>query len=101
MRSCGSFSSASAHITFCTLIDVLRPQILSMALPQIIFAGLWLDSCVCACPLGSSPGACFSENRHPLFRDMRSPHVARFFVADGARLIEAHNGNPVADRKRE
>src|SRR5256885_5822656 len=29
-RSCGSLSSPTAHITFCTLIEVVRPQILSM-----------------------------------------------------------------------
>ena len=30
MRSNGSFISASAQITFCTLDEVLRPQIFSM-----------------------------------------------------------------------
>src|SRR5262249_49634177 len=30
MRSCGSSSSPTAHITFCTLIELLRPQILSI-----------------------------------------------------------------------
>src|SRR5690606_5666928 len=30
MRSCGRPSSPTAHITFCTLDDVLRPQILSI-----------------------------------------------------------------------
>src|SRR5262245_43928424 len=33
MRSCGSSSSPTAHITFCTLTEVLRPQILIMAPP--------------------------------------------------------------------
>src|SRR5262249_38714829 len=30
MRSCASLSSPSAHITFCTLIELLRPQIFSI-----------------------------------------------------------------------
>src|SRR6476659_7204674 len=34
MRSCGTPSSPSAHITFCTLTDVLRPQILIMIFPS-------------------------------------------------------------------
>ena len=33
MRYCGSSSSPTAHITFCTLTEVFRPQILIMALP--------------------------------------------------------------------
>src|SRR6516165_10566826 len=33
MRSCGSSSSPTAHITFCTLTEVFRPQILIMAPP--------------------------------------------------------------------
>src|SRR5215470_8545931 len=35
MRSCGSSSSPTAHITFCTLTEVFRPQILIMALPSL------------------------------------------------------------------
>src|SRR5262245_64101402 len=38
MRSCGSSSSPIAHITFCTLTEVLRPQIL------IIRPPLWMRS---------------------------------------------------------
>src|SRR5436309_13285369 len=30
MRSCASFSSPTAHITFCTFTEVVRPQILIM-----------------------------------------------------------------------
>src|SRR6266481_9676715 len=35
MRSCGSSSSPTAHITFCTLTEVFRPQILIMAFPSL------------------------------------------------------------------
>src|SRR5215218_5883421 len=34
MRSCGTPSSPSAHITFCTLTEVLRPQTLIMSFPS-------------------------------------------------------------------
>jgi hypothetical protein len=42
MRWCGSFISPIAHITFCTLDEVLRPQILIMACPlaPFVIAGL-------------------------------------------------------------
>src|SRR5262245_62415404 len=33
MRSCGRPSSPTAHITFCTLTEVFRPQILIIAIP--------------------------------------------------------------------
>src|SRR2546430_15996612 len=39
MRSCGSSSSPTAHITFCTLTEVFRPQILIMALPSLTCDG--------------------------------------------------------------
>src|SRR6476620_2406409 len=35
MRSHGSFSSPTAHIAFCTLDEVLRPHILSIAFSRI------------------------------------------------------------------
>src|SRR6516225_11236518 len=35
IRSCGSSSSPTAHITFCTFTEVLRPQILIMVPPLL------------------------------------------------------------------
>ncbi|CFU95976.1 Uncharacterised protein [Bordetella pertussis] len=35
MKVCGSASSRTAHMTFCTLTELSRPQIFSMSKPLV------------------------------------------------------------------
>src|SRR5205085_5582971 len=56
MRSHGSFSSPTAHIAFCTLDEVLRPHILSIAFSRLRCGYCYRD------------GACHRKSGIPLHR---------------------------------
>src|SRR5262249_49811938 len=57
MRSCGSSSSPTAHITFCTLTEVFRPQILIMALPSLARDGRFVVPAIHRCARGRKQAA--------------------------------------------
>src|SRR5215510_13377488 len=89
MRSCGRPSSPTAHITFCTLTEVFRPQILIMVFSP---------------RRSSSPG---STRRSILFRKTMNARVkpghdgwrrARPWSIQPARFLRKHDRDAGADR---
>src|SRR5215813_14104142 len=80
MRSCSSLSSPTAHIAFCTLDDVLRPQILIIA---ISLPDIFLANGAAKRDRRGGPGDDGWKRRAPLF--------------EPARLFRQHDGYAVAD----
>src|SRR5262249_53357717 len=85
MRSCSSLSSPTAHIAFCTLDDVLRPQILIIAIYSLIFPGLesW------------SRGAAKQYRRDRPGDEVETDTSSLF---EPTRFFRQHDGDAVTDR---
>src|SRR5262245_28871169 len=90
MRSWGRPSSPTAHIAFCTLIEVLRPQILIMLPP----AHPWAS----ARPADLTRDAWQETRRRPRPQGPGASRSGLLRLAPGPRLFLQHDRNSVADR---
>src|SRR5262249_30732290 len=86
MRSCGSLSSPTAHMTFCTLMEFLRPQIFSMMPP--------VRSSRIESARRASRAVCSTSRR----REREDAEFVAAWSLQRACLFGEHDRNAVADR---
>src|SRR5262245_63816430 len=94
MRSCGSLSSPTAHITFCTLIEFLRPQIL------IIHTTPWRcarRTAPCGRPSGTNHERC-QEGNHEGCPTRSGQSLC---LLQRPRFLRQYDRDAVADRIRQ
>src|SRR5205809_512555 len=92
IRSCGSRSSPIAHMTFCTLLDVLRPQIFSIRSSPARGRG------------SDGRGRCGCAERHVAEAQLLAVGVdlctATVAEATEEHLVGQHLGDPLLDQAR-
>src|SRR6185295_9078265 len=94
MRSCGSPISSTAHITFCTLAEVFRPQTLITCC---------LSPISCSLHAGLTRGSLPTRRVHRIVAWIAgsSPAMTIGGSLDTARLLRQHDRDAVADRVGE
>src|SRR6185369_14311343 len=99
MRVCSSPSSPTAHIAFCTLDDVLRPQIFSMHFsPKSLFRIPGAAQRLSGAPQNRDPG-CYEDWSRIGGASLRAaPRPGHKPLLQPPRFFRQHDRDAVADR---